>query len=79
MFLHDWLVTMAYVLFFGFQAGFAGVLTIRVATYGFGGRLWPIFYPVYWLLFFTTGWFLLMMALPLRLVGIRLFPVFTPR
>jgi hypothetical protein len=79
MFLHHWLVVMAYVLFFGFQAGFAGVLTIRADTYGFGGRLWLIFYPFFWLLFFTTGWFLLAMALPLRLLGIRLFPVFTPR
>jgi len=50
-----------------------------VATHSFCGKLWPIFYPVYFLLFFTTGWFLLFMALPLRLFGIRLYPVFTPR
>ena len=62
-----------------FQIGWAGVLTVRVAEYSFCGRLWLIFYPFLWLVFFVTGAPLLIVALPLRLLGIRMYPVFIPK
>ena len=64
------------LLFVVFQIGWAGVLTVRVAEYSFQGRLWLIFYPMYWLLFFVTGVPLLLVALPFRLIGIKMYPAF---
>ena len=67
------------VLYYGFMIGWAGVLTVRVVEYSFCGRLWLIFYPFLWLVFFVTGAPLLIVALPLRLLGIRMYPVFIPK
>jgi hypothetical protein len=66
------------VVWYGFMFGWAGVLTVRVSEYSFGGQLSPILYPFMWILFFMTGMFLLLLALPLRLLGIKLYPVFVP-
>ena len=70
---------MGLVLWYGFMIGWAGVLTVRVAEYSFCGRMWLIFYPLLWLVFFMTGVPLLIVALPLRLLGIRMYPVFIPK
>lgn len=67
------------VLWYGFMIGWAGVLTVRVVEYSYCGRMWIIFYPFLWLVFFVTGMPLLFVALPLRLLGIRLYPVFIPK
>ncbi|MDD3760635.1 MAG: hypothetical protein PHO57_07370 [Acidithiobacillus sp.] len=61
-----------------FQMGWAGVLTVRVAEYSFCGQLWLIFYPLFWFLFFVTGLPLLLIALPFRLIGIKMYPAFIP-
>ena len=66
------------VVWYGFMFGWAGVLTVRVSEYSFGGRLWLPLYPFSWMLFFMTGVPLLLVALPLRLLGIKLYPVFIP-
>ena len=66
------------VLWYGFMFGWAGVLTLRVVDHSFSGRVWLIFYPLYWLVFFMTGVPLLLAALPLRLLGIKMYPVFIP-
>lgn len=61
-----------------FQVIWAGVLTIRVAEYGFCGTLPGPAYLVYWILFFFTGIPLLLVALPFRLIGIKIYPAFVP-
>lgn len=66
------------VLWYGFMFGWAGVLTVRVVEYSYCGRVWLIFYPFLWILFFMTGAPLLLIALPLRLLGIKMYPVFVP-
>ena len=69
---------IAGLVFAFFQMGWAGVLTLRVVEYSFEGRLWVIFYPFLWVLFFVSGVPLLLVALPLRLLGIKMSPVFIP-
>jgi hypothetical protein len=58
--------------------GWAGVLTVRVAEYSFCGRMWLIFYPLYFFFFFMTGIPLLLIALPFRVFGIKMYPAFVP-
>lgn len=65
-------------LFLAFQIGWAGVLTVRIAEYSFDGRMWVIGYPIYWFIFMAAGVPLLLIALPFRLLGIRIYPVFVP-
>lgn len=62
-----------------FQFILAGFLTHRVVEYSFEGELSIPGYFLYWMTFFVTGSFLLMVALPLRLIGIKMFPVFVPK
>ena len=61
-----------------FQMGYAGILANRVNEYSFEGRLWLIFLVGYWIFFYFTGMLLLLIALPLRLLGFKIYPVFIP-
>lgn len=56
-----------------------GMFTNRVAYYHHGGSMPFILYPCFWVFFYFTSLFILALALPLRLLGVRLFPVFLPR
>ncbi|OCX71659.1 hypothetical protein A6M27_02675 [Acidithiobacillus thiooxidans] len=53
--------------------------TSRVAYYHHGGRMPIILYPCFWIFFYFTSLFILALAIPLRLLGVRLFPVFGPK
>ncbi|MGC9217320.1 hypothetical protein [Acidithiobacillus sp.] len=71
-------LTILMLCFNIFMMGYAGILASRVNTYSFGGRLWMPFFIAYWILFYFIGGFLLMLALPLRLLGFKIFPIFIP-
>ncbi len=72
------MLVFSVILFYVFLFGYAGVLTVRVNNQGFGGELFFLLPFLYLVMFFTTG-ILLCIALPLRLFGIRVFPIFTPK
>ncbi|MBU2767769.1 hypothetical protein HAP94_16705 [Acidithiobacillus ferrivorans] len=61
-----------------FQMGYAGILAVRVGEYSFCGHLGIIGHILYWIFFYFTGTLLLLIALPLRLLGFKIYPVFIP-
>ncbi|MBU2739109.1 hypothetical protein [Acidithiobacillus concretivorus] len=66
----------AYYLFVIFLAS---VLTKNINAYRWGGAMPRWLMPLVWLSMFLFGPCLLIVALPLRLFGIRMLPVFIPR
>ena len=67
-------ITAYYVFVFGF----AGILVGRINEYGWGGTMPVLLKLVTWFGMFLMGPLLLIVALPLRLLGIRMYPVFIP-
>lgn len=65
----------AYYVFVIFLASF---LTKNINTYRWGGNMPRWLMPIVWLSMFICGPCLLIVALPLRLIGIRMLPVFIP-
>lgn len=64
-----------------FQIGWAATLTGRVFSYTFAGS-GPLFTLIVgigcFMFFYVTGTLLLLIALPFRLFGIKMYPVFVP-
>lgn len=70
---------IAIAAYYFFVFGYAGILTRNINTYRWGGTM-PIWLkPLTWFGMLLIGPCLLIVALPLRLLGIRMFPVFPPR
>ncbi|MHB8226357.1 hypothetical protein [Acidithiobacillus sp.] len=61
-----------------FVIGYAGILTGKINAYRWRGTMPGPLLLLTWIGMFLTGPLLLIVALPLRLLGIRMFPVFTP-
>jgi hypothetical protein len=69
---------IAIAAYYVFVLGYAGILTGKINAYRWRGTMPGPLLLLTWVSMFLTGPLLLIVALPLRLLGIRMFPVFTP-
>jgi hypothetical protein len=76
--IYNWLTTMAVILYYGFLFAYAGVLTGRMRKYSYSGYL-PFWKEIFvYFAMWASAPLLLIFALPLRLLGIRMYPIFIP-
>ena len=69
---------IAIAAYYVFVLGYAGILTRTINQYRWRGTMPGPLLLLTWIGMFLSGPLLLIVALPLRLLGIRMFPVFIP-
>ena len=72
------MLALGITAYYVFVFGFAGILVGRVNEYGWGGAMPGFLKLITWVAMFLTGPLMLIVALPLRLLGIRMYPIFIP-